>query len=67
MEKSLSSSARVQHGGVPPAVCGDGASALSRDLVPALVNRRGADGADGDAAVRPGQVIVWSCQTITAF
>lgn len=29
---------------------------MSRDSLPALVNRRGADGANGDAAVRPGQV-----------
>ncbi|TMS15758.1 Actin-related protein 5 [Larimichthys crocea] len=46
----------VQHGGVPPAVRGDGASAVSRDPVPALADRRGPDGTDGDAAVRPGQV-----------
>lgn len=31
---------------------------MSRDSLPALVDRRGADGPDGDAAVRPGQVII---------
>lgn len=63
MKKSLSPSARVQHGRVPPAVCGDGASALSRDPVPALVHRGGPDGADGDAAVRPGQVTIQETAT----
>lgn len=31
---------------------------MSRDSLPALVDWRGPDGADGDAAVCPGQVII---------
>lgn len=57
-KKKLWSPACVQHGGVPPAVCGDRATALSRDPVPALTDRRGPDGADGDAGVCPGQVMI---------
>lgn len=52
------SPARVQHGRVPSALRRDGASALSRDPVPALTDRRGPDGAHGDTAVCPGQVLI---------
>lgn len=31
---------------------------MSRDPVPALTDRRGPDGTDGDTAVRPGQVMI---------
>lgn len=55
---SLLSAACVQHGRIPPAVCWDGAPALSGDPFPAVVDRRGTDGTDGDAAIRPGKVRV---------
>ena len=59
------SPAGVQHGGVPSAVCGDGASAVSRDPLPALAVWRGPDGTDGDAAIRPGQVMIQSSKVHT--